>query len=217
VGTVGANELVTFAPDANLLANTGGDGTLSNWHFSDLTVFRTTGSGYQTVTTAFDFSPDGTLQAATLRNHVLVRSTLSGNIVKSIRPGAKGVFSPDSSLLAVWSSDPVNEIVVWRTSDWSVLQRMPSPNAEEGVSALRFTPNGQRIVATGYAPFVDGNGLWQQNGFIRFWDVSSGTAVAMFDQQLDLGVTSPVTWSPDGSRFGYGLYNGTVAVALTPP
>src|SRR5262245_37134196 len=59
VGTVGANGIVTFAPDATLLASVGGDGTISSWRFSDLTGFRVTGSGYQTVTTTFNFSPDG--------------------------------------------------------------------------------------------------------------------------------------------------------------
>ena len=63
---------------------------------------------------------------------------------------------------------------------------------------------------------LDGDGLWQQKGFIRFWSVALGTLLVNYDAQTSLGVTSPVTWSPDGSRFGYGLYDGTVAVALTP-
>jgi hypothetical protein len=46
--------------------------------------------------------------------------------------------------------------------------------------------------------------------------VSSGAVVATYDQGTSLAVTSPVTWSPDRSRFGYGSYDGAVAVASTP-
>jgi len=217
IGTVGANGLVSFAPDDMLLANTGGNGTLSSWDFSELTVFQTTGVGYQKTTTAFNFSPDGKLQTAAVKDTITVRRTSDGAVVKVLRGGATVVFSPDSAVLAAWDAAPKNQILLWQTSDWSVLHRLPSPGAQEGVAGLRFTHDGQRLVASGYAPFQDQGGLWQQAGFIRFWSVSSGLMLTTFDQQLDLGVTSPIAWSPDGSQFGYGLSNGTVAVAHTPP
>jgi WD40 repeat protein len=216
VATVGANGLVTFAPDATLLANTGGDGTISSWNFSDLTVFQTTGSGYQKVTTAFNFSPDGSLQTAAKKGTVIVQRRTDGAVVARLRGGSTVVFSPDSSILAAWASSPTNEIVLWRSSDWAVLNHLASPNPLEGVTGLRFTPDGQRLVSTGYSPYQDQEGLWQQKGFIRFWNVSSGAVLVTYDQETDLGVTSPVAWSPDGLQFGYGLYNGTVAVANTP-
>jgi WD40 repeat protein len=216
VASVSPAEIVSFAPDAMLLANTGGDGTISSWQFADITMFRQTGSGYQTVTTAFDFSPNGLLQTATLRSHVFERESASGMQVFLRRPAEKVEFSPDSSLLAVWASTPVNAITLLGTIDGSVVQTLTPPNPLEGVSALRFSPDGQRLVVTGYSPYIDSAGLWQQNGYIRFWDLASGTIVATFDQQTDLGVTSPVAFSPDGSQFAYGTYNGTVAVAQTP-
>ena len=87
---------------------------------------------------------------------------------------------------------------------------------EEGVTALRFTPDGTRLVTTGYLPFVDADGLWDQNGVIRFWRVADGSLRQMYDAHTSLGVTSPVAWSPDATRFIYGTYEGDAVVARTP-
>jgi WD40 repeat protein len=88
--------------------------------------------------------------------------------------------------------------------------------AAEGVGAIRFTPGGGHLVTTGYLPFVDADGLWQQKGVIRFWRVADGTLRQMYDARTSLGVTSPVAWSPDATRFAFGTYDGTAVVARTP-
>jgi WD40 repeat protein len=217
IATVEPNGIMTFAPDATLLANTGGDGTISRWRFSDFTFFHVTGSGYQEVTTTFNFSPDGRFQTAAKRGRITVQQRSTGAVVRVLPGGSKVTFSPDSSLLAAWSPSPLNQIVLWRTSDWGVARTLSSPNPQEGVSGLRFTPSGQRIVSTGYDPYQDQNGLWQQAGFIRFWRVADGAMLWNFDQQTDIAVTSAVAWAPGGGRYAYGLYDGSVAVAVTPP
>src|SRR6185503_16408203 len=51
--TVGSDGLVRFAPDTNLLAAAGGDGTLSRWPFENFTVSVTIGSGYDRTNTTF--------------------------------------------------------------------------------------------------------------------------------------------------------------------
>lgn len=216
IATVGQNGLVTFAPDSQLQSATGGDGTLSRWRFSDLTVYRTTGSGYDRVTTAFNFSPDGAFQTSASGGRITVQRRGDAAIVQVLSGGAVVAFSRDGALMAAWSATPHNEIALWRTSDWSFLRFLPSAASNEGVSGLRFSPDGKALVSTGYLPFVDQDGLWQQNGVIRFWRVSDGAVLTTYDRQTDLGVTSPIAWSPDGSRFAYGLYNGAVAVARTP-
>ena len=86
----------------------------------------------------------------------------------------------------------------------------------EGIVALRFTPEGARLVTTGYLAFVDADGLWQQKGVIRFWRVADGALRRMYDARTGIGVTSGVAWSPDGARFAYGTYEGTAVVAYTP-
>ena len=217
IATLGPDGILTFAPDAALLASTGGDGTISRWRFSDFTFFRVTGSGYQTVTTTFNFSPDGRLQSAARRGRITVQQRSDGAVVRMLAGGSTAVFSPDSSHFAAWGATPVNQVVVWRTLDWSVAQTLPAASSEEGFAALRFTPDGQRLVATGYHPYLDSQGLWQQSGIIRFWRLTDGAVVWNLDQGTDIAVTSAVAWSPSGSRFAYGLYGGAVATATTPP
>ena len=38
----------------------------------------------------------------------------------------------------------------------------------------------------------------------------------MYDSRTGIGVTSPIAWSPDATRFAYGTYEGTAVVARTP-
>ena len=218
--TVEASGLVRFAPDAQLLGAVGGDGTLSRWRFADFTVVYTIGSGYQRVTTTFNFSPGNACQSAASRGGITIRRVIDGSIVRVLAGGsAQGfapvAFTPDSTAIAAWAASP-NQTTLWRIADGVVLRRFAGAAPEEGVGAIRFTPDGARLVTTGYLPFVDAGGLWQQKGVIRFWRVADGALRKMYDSRTDLGVTSPVAWSPDATRFAYGTYEGTAVVARTP-
>ncbi len=211
---VGDNGIVGFVPDAALSASSP-DGTLSRWRANDLTFFRTTGSGYDRVTTTFDFSPDGRYQTAASQGTIAVQRRNDGGVVATIAGGVPVRFSPDGALLAVSRSTP-NEIVLVRTNDWTAVQTLRTPRGEEGIAALRFSPDGARLVSTGYYPYLDGDGLWQQTGVIRFWRVADGAVLQTIDRSTSLAVTSPIAWSPDGSRYAFGMYDGSVAVARTP-
>jgi WD40 repeat protein len=218
--TVDTNGLVRLAPDAQLVGAVGGDGTLSRWRVGDFTVVYTVGSGYQRVTTVFNFSPNGAYQSAASRGSITIQRRTDGSIVRVLAGGAAQgftpvAFAPDSARIAAWASSP-NQTTLWRISDGAVLMRFPGPAAEEGIGAIRFTPDGARLVTTGYLPFVDADGLWQQKGVIHFWRVADGALRRTYDAHTDIGVTSPVAWSPDASRFAYGTDEGTAVVAITP-
>jgi WD40 repeat protein len=218
--TVDANGLVHFAPDAQLLAAVGGDGTLSRWRVADFKVVLTVGSGYDRVTTTFNFSPNGAYQSAASRGSITIQRRSDGSTVGVIAGGAPQgftpvAFTPDSTRLAAWAASP-NQTTLWRLSDGAVVMRFPGAAPNEGVGAIRFTPDGARLVTTGYLPFVDADGLWQQVGVIRFWRVADGALRNSYHARTGLAVTSPVAWSPDATRFAYGTYEGTAVVARMP-
>ena len=217
---VDASGLVHFAPDAQLQAAVGGDGTLSRWRIADFTVVFTIGSGYDRTTTTFNFSPNGAYQSAASRGRITIQRRSDGAMVGVIAGGAAqgftpAAFTPDSTRLAAWASNP-NRTTLWRLSDVAVLMQFPGAVANEGVGAVRFTPDGERLVTTGYLPYVDANGLWQQVGVIRFWRVADGALRNDYHARTGIAVTSPIAWSSDATRFAFGTYEGTAVVALTP-
>jgi WD40 repeat protein len=218
--TIDSNGVVRFAPDAQLISSVGGDGTLSRWRIPEFTVVLTVGSGYDRTTTTFNFSPNGAYQSAASRGSIKIQRRADGATVRVFSGGASQGFTPmnftpDSSGIAVWASNP-NQTTLWRISDGAVLRRFRGASPEEGVGAIRFTPDGARLVTTGYLPYVDADGLWQQVGVIRFWRVADGALRQQYDQRTGIGVTSPIAWSPDATRFAYGTYEGAAVVARTP-
>ena len=218
--TVDVDGLVRFAPDDQLIGAIGGDGTLSRWRIENFTVSFTVGSGYDRTNTTFNFSPNGVLQSAASQGAITIRQRSDGSTVRVLTGGlAQGstpvAFTPDSTRIAAWGSNP-NQTTLWRIPDGVVLMSFAGAAAEEGVGAIRFTPDGAHLVTTGYLPFVDGDGLWQQKGVIRFWRVSDGSLRQVYDARTGLAVTSPIAWSPDATSFAYGTYEGSAVVARTP-
>jgi WD40 repeat protein len=218
--TVGSDGLVRFAPDAQLLGAVGGDGTLSRWRAESFTVSMTTGSGYDRTNTTFNFSADGLLQSAASQGTITIQQRSNAAIIRRLNGGlAQGstpvAFIPDSTRIAAWSDHP-NQVTLWRVSDGVRLRDFVGSATNEGIGAIRFTTDGAHMVTTGYLPFIDGAGLWQQKGMIRFWRVSDGALRQVYDTRTGIGVTSPIAWSQDATRFAYGTYDGTAVVARTP-
>jgi WD40 repeat protein len=218
--TLDTSGLIHFAPDAQLLASVGGDGTLSRWRVADFTVVVTVGSGYDRTNTTFNFSSNGVYQSAASQGIITIKRRFDGSIVRTIAGGAvrgftPAAFTPDGTAFAAWAATP-NQVTLSRLSDGVAIMRFPGAAANEGVGAIRFSPDGTRLVTTGYLPFLDAEGLWQQKGVIRFWRVSDGVLRHAYDARTGIGVTSPIAWSPLATRFIYGTYEGTAVVARTP-
>ncbi len=213
VVTIDSKGILRFAPDPQLAASPAGTAT---WRTTEVTVFSTTGSGYDKITTARNLSPDGLYQtAATSKGSITVQRTSDGSVLWTGSGGTRPSFSPDSSLIAEWPAGS-NAIRVRQTSTGALVRTLAIPGGADGGVLPRFTPNGARVVASGYLPFLKPDGTWDQKGVIRFWTVSDGVLRVTYDQRTSLAVTTPVVFSPDGTKFLYGGYDGAFVAAVTP-
>ncbi|UHQ20674.1 WD40 repeat domain-containing protein [Lysobacter sp. KIS68-7] len=217
--TIQPNGVVTFTPDAQLTAATG-DTTDARFRIADFSVVRLVGSGYPKIATNWVFSPDRTLQASASQGTITIQRRSDGATVRLLTAGASRgttpmAFSPDSTQLAAWASTP-DETDLFRISDGALVMRFPDATNNAGVVALRFSPGGTRLVTTGYTPFVANDGTLNQRGAIRFFRVADGALRHNFDAGTGIGVTSPVAWSPNFTRFVYGTYEGAAVVAVVP-
>jgi hypothetical protein len=215
VATVDSTGILRFAADAQLATSQAGN--LSLWRTTEVTVFSVTGSGYDKITTARNLSPNGLLQtAATSKGTITIQRTSDGSTVRILTgAGTRPAFSPDGSMIAEWTA--TNGTRVRRISDDALIQKFVPPGNADGSVLPRFTSNGARVVTSGYLPFLKPDGTWDQKGVIRFWRLSDGALRQTYDQQTSLAVTTPVVFSPDGTKFLYGRYDGAFVVADTPP
>jgi hypothetical protein len=215
VATIDSTGILRFAPDAQLAPSPAGN--LAIWRTTEVTVFSVTGSGYDKVTTARNISPNGIYQtAATSKGTITIQRTTDGSIVRTLTgAGTRPAFSPDSLSIAYWTASP-NIITVYRISD-QAKQTFAIPGGADGGVLPRFTPDGTRLVGSGYLPFLKPDGTWDQKGVIRFWRISGGVQPFMtYDQETSLAVTTPVVFKSDSSQFLYGRYDGAFVVATTP-
>jgi WD40 repeat protein len=217
--TIDGNGLVQFAADAQLQASIPKAGAMSRWPLGQFNVVVSTGSGYHVITTTNNLSPNGVYQSVATQGTIKILSRKNGSLVATFPGGAARTFTPasftpDSSALAAWDANS-NRTTLWRASDGAILMQFPDVLPEEGVAGIRFTPDGTRMVTSGYFAF-EGTGGWEQFGYLRFWRVSDGALRHQFDQHTGIGVTSAVAWSPDATQFIYGTYEGTAAVARAP-
>ena len=216
--TIDANDLLQFAPDAQLKSSIPKRSIVKRFHVEEFTVVRTVGSGYDLTTTTFNFSPDGAYQSVASEGTIKILARGSGAVVSTFPGGASGftplTFTPDSTAVAFWERDS-NATTLRRAIDGALIRQFPDAVPEEGIGDIRFSPDGTRMVTTGYLAIEGSNG-WEQTGIIRFWRVSDGALRHQFDQHTGIAVTSPIAFSPDASQFVYGTYEGTVVAAQTP-
>jgi WD40 repeat protein len=217
--TIDGNGLVLFAPDAQLQASIPKAGAMSRWPLGQFTVVVSTGSGYHVITTTNNLSPNGLYQSVATTGKIQILSRKTGTKVATF-PGAAAqgftpaTFTPDSNALAAWDGDS-NRTTLWRVADGEVLMEFPDALPVEGLAGIRFSPDGTRMVTSGYFAF-EGTGGWEQFGYVRFWRVADGVLRQQFDQHTCIGVTSAIAWSPDATQFLYGTYEGTAVAAGVP-
>jgi WD40 repeat protein len=207
-GTPDSRGIVRYSVDAQLAGSPAGN--LSAWRISDLSIFVTTGVGYDTVTTKFQRSANGALQYAIAKGSVTVRRTSDGAVVATMA-GDSVAFSPDSATLAVWTRNP-NQIRLYRTSDFAIVRTIPAVAARDTIG-VAWTAFGN-VIGAGYLPFLKQDGGWDQRGIIRIWRFTDGRLVRNWDSGLDIAVTSNLGFAPDGGKFAVGLYDGTTLAAL---
>lgn len=208
-GSVDSKSIVHFTPDAQLAAAPGGAGQLSQWRLSELPVFVSSGSGYTVVVTRFQLPPDGTQETAVANGIVTVRRVPDGVVLRTF-PGKSVAYSPDSAMLAAWTSSP-NQTKLYRTSDFGLVRTILAANPADSIQ-LGSTPKGN-LVGSGYLPFLKPDGTWDQKGIIRIWSGTTGAPLASYDQSLSIAVTSGVAFNSSGSRLAAGLYDGTTIAA----
>ena len=216
--TIDGNGLVQFAADAQLQASIPKAGAMSRWPLGQFTVVVSTGSGYQVITTTNNLSPSGAYQSVATQGTIKILSRKNGATVATFPGGAArgftpATFTPDGTALAAWDGDS-NRTTLWRV-DGALIMQFPDVLPEEGLAGIRFSPDGTRMVTSGYFAF-EGGGGWEQFGYLRFWRVADGALRHQFDQHTGIGVTSAIALSPDSTQFIYGTYEGAVAVARTP-
>ena len=117
-------------------------------------------------------------------------------------------------MIADWTASP-NAIMVRRISDGAVVRTLTTPGGADGGVLPRFTPDGARVVGSGYLPFLKPDGTWDQKGVIRFWRISDGALLKTYDQQTSLGVTTPVVLSEVSNLVRSGLHGGRQRDVLT--
>jgi WD40 repeat protein len=216
--TFDSNSIVQFTPDAQLVASIGSK-VMARFRLEEFSVIFSVGSGYRVTTSTFNFSPKGVYQSIISKGDITIKSRKDGSTFSSfhggsIRGSTPANFTPDGTAIAAWDGDS-NQTTLWRVADGAVLMEFPDAVPEEGIGAIRFSPDGTRLITTGYMA-MNPTGVWEQFGIIRFWRVADGVMRHQFDQHTGIGVTSPIAWSPDASQFVYGTYEGAVAAAHTP-
>lgn len=112
-------------------------------------------------------------------------------------------LAPDGKTLA--SGDWGHAIKIWNVADGNVLHELtnpqlkaetgPQPSAHPGVVyALRYTPDGKRLISAGAAPHL--------RGYLAIWNVADGKM--RYGGEQALGVLFALALSADGKHLAVG-------------
>jgi WD40 repeat protein len=204
---------VAFSSDGSLLVTGGPDHTSKVWRVSDMTLIRTLVDGPNDNSRVFSvaISPNGQFVASATSSVIHIWRISDGALIRTLNGAYPVTFSPDGTTLA--SSSIGNSLKFWRVSDGALLRSINAPS--NFITSLTFSRDGQFLLSSGYIEFTASDGTIQSAGNIRFFRASDGLLLQSYDRGLSI-IALSVALSPDGRLFGYGLYNGTLAVAHSP-
>lgn len=233
-GHLGRTNEVAFDPSGRFLASGSNDGHVMVW---DMTTFAAVGNFNDgkagSWALAVDFSPDGSLLAASYDNgEVFIRKTQdwSATRIATNRKDLVGVsFSPDGKRIATASIE--GALDVWDSATGAVVAQITDhPNK---LWKVRFSPDGRLLAAASwdgaariwdgqtfrYLGTIDGNDHWitdiafsadslllataDEAGATRVWKTDS-IAPMFYTARDDDRETLTGTYSPDGSMFVAG-------------
>jgi WD40 repeat protein len=145
-GHTAAARQAVFSPDGSVVVSCGEDGQVIVWDFARRQRLRTL-SAHPAHKLAY--APNGRwLATGGAEEGVVIWDTRSWSAVRRLASGSGEVgaitFSPDSSLLAVSSS----ELAVWRTSDWNKVQSWHGVGTSHGTSIV--SPAGDHLLTTSH-------------------------------------------------------------------
>src|SRR5205085_1696017 len=166
-------------------------------------LWSVTGGGVQVA-----FAPDGTL-ATTNRDGIEFWQLADGTRTRLIAgPNTALAFSPDSQLVAAAGAAggeyPNDSTVEWyRVTDGTLVRQITRTGS---VGMLRFTPDGQYLMAGGYEPDLDRvNGYATSTNSIRIFRLSDWLTFKTYDLGTEYPGVGGIGIAPDGQRFAYGV------------
>lgn len=114
--------------------------------------------------------------------------------------GRRAAFSPDGSMVAFafWGT---RGVVVYNTSDWSIVSGSPAPTAE--ANTVVFSPDGTKL-AVGYR-----ESPWLEVYNTSDWSLDTGAPSASSE------IRDGIAFTPDSSQMAVGRYDGTLNVYNT--
>ena len=179
---------VAFAPDGQMLASAGNDGTVRLWDPNDGQYIRSL-LGHRDWVRGVGFSRDGRLLAST-GGDATVRlwdPTTGRQVGQCNGPVAMNaaVFAPDGRLVASAGSDGI--VRLWDPATGGQVNELAGHR--DWVRAVAFSPDGRLLASAG------------DDQSVRLWDPANGRQVG---QLAGFHGMTAVTFSPDGRLLASG-------------
>jgi WD40 repeat protein/serine/threonine protein kinase len=188
---------VAVSPDGSLTAAGSRGRNIMLWDASGHLLH--TLQGHTEGVYAVAFSPDGKMLASGSRDYtVKLWDTSSGDQLRTLNGHSDRVssvaFSPAGNTLASGSYD--GAICLWEVQSGRLIRRFgdtPRPDADYGVTAVRFSPDGKMLVSSA-----------RRDGLVRLWDVDTGRQLDTIHALQSRGGVFGVSFSSDGSSLAAG-------------